>query len=563
MSGRKARTPEAKEAFRFRRTDRVGAAGAEEDSEFLDKCFVDTGDSSLLLDFADNRVLVVGRTGTGKSALLREIAKARPEDTIQVRPEALALTYVANSTVLNFFASVGVNLDPFFKLLWRHVLTVEILSRHFHRQTSGEKRGFMDWLRGHFVGQSREDREMRDALNYLESWGKSFWLETEFRVREITSKVEQELSTELKLGVGVDVATLSGGVQDLSKLSTEERADLVTRGQNVISKAQVRDLHQVIALLDNVLDKRNRSYYVTVDGLDENWVEDRLRYKLIMALIQTAREFIGVRSAKIIVALRRDLIDRVFRLTRDSGFQEEKYQSLYLPLRWSRTEILELLDRRVQHLVARRYTKQPVTYRDLLPQSFNDTPISEYIFCVADRPRDVIAFFNCCILAGTDHPKLSVKQLATAGSEYSRNRLRALADEWSADFPFLIDFTAILNRRPACFKLSSIAPHELANLCLEVVTNNPVGGTGLLYETARAVVDCVVAAEDFLVTLVQVFYRIGLVGLKISPTDSASWADDMGQAVSNSQINGDTSVLVKPTYIRALGINDRCFGEGA
>ena len=118
-------------------------------------------------------------------------------------------------------------------------------------------------------------------------------------------------------------------------------------------------------LLDGVLDDRQKQYYVLVDSLDENWVEERLRYKLIMALILTAREFMKVANAKLVIALRRDLIDRVFRLCRDSGFQQEKYQSLYLPLTWTRSEILELLDRRINHLVSRRYTKKKVTHKDL------------------------------------------------------------------------------------------------------------------------------------------------------------------------------------------------------
>ena len=76
-----------------------------------------------------------------------------------------------------------------------------------------------------------------------------------------------------------------------------------------------------------------------------------------MALIQNARDFIKVKNAKLIVALRRDLIERVFRITRESGFQEEKYQSFYLPLTWSKAQILEVLDRRINQLVKRAYTK--------------------------------------------------------------------------------------------------------------------------------------------------------------------------------------------------------------
>ena len=85
----------------------------------------------------------------------------------------------------------------------------------------------------------------------------------------------------------------------------------------------MQDLSKVLKLIDGVLPGRNKPYYVVIDGLDEGWLEDRVRYKLIMALIVTARDFIGIDGAKVIIALRRDLMDRVFRIARDSGFQEE------------------------------------------------------------------------------------------------------------------------------------------------------------------------------------------------------------------------------------------------
>ena len=131
-----------------------------------------------------------------------------------------------------------------------------------------------------------------------------------------------------------------------------------------------------------------------IDGLDEGWVEDRVRYKLIMALIVTARDFIQIESAKVIIALRRDLLDRVFRIARDSGFQEEKYRSLYLPPTWSKDDILTVLDKRISHLVARRYTKATLGYKEVFPRRFRGVPIGDYIYGIATRPRDVIAFFN-------------------------------------------------------------------------------------------------------------------------------------------------------------------------
>ena len=165
------------------------------------------------------------------------------------------------------------------------------------------------------------------------------------------------------------------------------------------------------------------------------------------------------------VAIRRDLIDRVFRLVRGAGFQEEKYQSLYLPLCWSPNKIIEILDKRVDKLVKRRYQKrQQVTHRDLLPQKINKTPIMEFITSRAQRPRDVISFFNKCIEAAEGKQRLSVDILSRAEGEYARQRLRALGDEWYADYPGLLDFVDILKKRSPSFSLSQVEYDDFRTL---------------------------------------------------------------------------------------------------
>ena len=537
--------------FRFRRTDTIGAAAAEDDGGFLKDCFVDTGALQLLEDIGDRRRIVLGRTGAGKSALLAILEQRRTGQVIRLSPEHLALTYVANSTILNFFGSIGVNLDPFFKLLWRHVLTVEILTHHFEHSAEPSK-SLIERLRALFMGQSKHDKDMRKAIQYLEEWGKSFWQDTEFRVKEITSHVETKLNAELKATLGPKAAAVSGSAKSADRFTEEEKSELVSRGQDIISKAQVQDLHKVLRLLDSVLTDKQHGYYVIADGLDENWVEERLRYKLIMALMQTARDFNDVRHAKVIVALRRDLIERVFRLTRDSGFQEEKYQSLYIPLEWTKEHIIEVLDKRINYLITRRYTSAVVTHRDVLPRAFRKKPMGDYIYSIARRPRDVIAFFNTCLGAATNHTKFGAKDLRLAEGEYSRSRLRALADEWSGDYPTLMDFASILQRRSASFKLSTISDGEIEDLCLKVASEHP-GGIGLA-QLAMQVVDGVMSAEMFKCQMMKTFYQIGLVGLKLAPHETASWVDELGRAVSFPEINNQTSAVVNPSYHRALGV---------
>lgn len=152
---------------------------------------------------------------------------------------------------------------------------------------------------GLFTGSARQTREMQHAIQYLRDWGEKFWEETEYRVKEITQKMELQLTDAAKASLGPRYASIGFDTNNVEKLSAEEKAEIVKRGQQVVSETQVKDLHQVLKMLDTILDDRQKTYYVVVDRLDENWVEESLRYRLIMALIQTAKEFIRVKNAKL------------------------------------------------------------------------------------------------------------------------------------------------------------------------------------------------------------------------------------------------------------------------
>ena len=89
--------------FRFEKSDSIGALGAEVD-EFLADCFVDIGDLAQVENAADRHVILVGRTVTGKTALLNELRRRHGDRVIDIKPDNLALTYIANSTILNFFS---------------------------------------------------------------------------------------------------------------------------------------------------------------------------------------------------------------------------------------------------------------------------------------------------------------------------------------------------------------------------------------------------------------------------------------------------------------------------
>jgi hypothetical protein len=534
--------------FMFRKHASIGAAAAEEDSTFLTECFVDNGDLEPLLDCSDRRRIILGRTGAGKSALLSKVVAQT--HSIVINPETLSFNYLTNSTILQFFLTAGVKLDLFFKLLWRHVFTVELLRKRYDLKTKTETTSFIDNIKSLLFRDPHKER----AVKYLLQWGEHFWEDTEYRIKEITHKIEKDLEASVK----GKFPSIEFGAGTATKLTDEQKTDVVQRGKSVINAIQMRELTDVLTFLnENVFADERQHFYICIDRLDENWVDDGFRYLLIRSLIETIRDFLQVRNVKIVAALRTDLIERVFRFTRDPGFQEEKYRSLYLSLRWSREQLLTLLDKRVNYLVRQTYTKKSVGYIEIIPKRIetNNDAASYLIDRTLMRPRDLIEFFNNVVELAAGKPTLTREMIFTGESLYSKNRMRSLQDEWISDYPCLIDFAALLKQQPNTFRMRSITRDFVEEFCLTYSINDPRSRpSDLLSTQARGVVDAVISWSSFLCSAMHVFYIAGIVGLKTEAFESYQWAHEGPSTIVADTIGLETSVKIHPMFFRVLGI---------
>lgn len=531
----------------FRKQDRIGANDAEEDGAFLAQCFVDTGDLHVLRDCARAERIVLGRTGCGKSALLLRLLQEE-ERAIEVRPENLALSYISNSNILRFFEALGVNLEPFYKLIWRHAFSVELLRSRLGFKDASIKVSLIDKVKAKLKGG-----QYSSAIRYLETWGNKFWEETEHRVKEITSKVEDTLRGAIK-GSPVPLELSAEGVRTISQ---ERKTEIVQRAQRVVNEAHVPQLNQILDIVKDVLDDDQQRYYIVIDRLDESWAEDQLRYKLIMALIETVKDFRRVPNAKIVIALRVDLLQRVYRGARTAGFQEEKLDSLCLKLRWQASTLTEMLDTRVNHVFRDRYSKNRVlTCQDVMAEMRRDSNPVDYILeRTFLRPRDAICFLNECIVAAEGRAKIALKDIRVAEATYSHGRLQSVADEWHVEYPNLLVFAKVLlSNVNSQGQLSEIAPYNvLADRCLSL-QSRPLADDDLRRACSQ-VVEENLPCTHLLHAAVAMFFRVGIVAVKFAATEPYTWHADAGRLVDVTEFSESTSVRIHPMFWAALGIN--------
>lgn len=537
--------------YKFRKHDTVGNPSAEADAKFLDRCFVDNGELALLRDCAEQRSIVIGRTGSGKTALLNRLL-ACEERAIALEPQNLALDFISNSTIIQFFEALNVKMDLFYRFLWRHVFVVAVLKRHLGTENEDDTANWFDRLSLRLQGK----KAYLDAFEYLKEFGRDFWKTTEIHLERLTKRVEADLVASLDIGIN---ELVSLGAEGARRLTEEQCYRLEKRGQEVVNRTQMAKLSLLFDALDKkILTKEQQRYFIMVDRLDEDWVDDPMRYRLIRALIETMRDFNrDVTQAKVVIALRTDLFDRVLKATTNAGFQDEKYRGLCLPITWTRECLGEMLDERINELVRHAYTGQRVGYRDVIPPtvgSNREKSIDYLLDRTLLRPRDVIAFFNACISQAEGQTKVSPQNIQNAEGPYSQERLRSLCDEWSVHYPCLSLITTLLKKRPSSFRLGDIQEGELDDLCLTMLELDK-RQSGEDIDRFLAYSEKKIAAANLKTSIARILYRVGIVGLKTEPFRPVVWSYNGLEDVSSAEITDNTSMVVHKMFWRVLGIS--------
>lgn len=526
----------------------IGASAAEDDDELLFSCFEDNGVYSDLENLNSPRYLLKGRTGSGKTAFLRRLEQRQAGKVIRIDPHFLCLKYISNSDVMRYLASCDVDIEPFFQIIWRHAFCTELLKRRYNIDNADRNQSYLQQL-----ALSLQPNKRR-AIEYIQSLGGDLWPDLETRVTEIARKVEAKLGA----GLAADTTALKAKINGSASIAEEEKSEVRSRVNRILYPEQLGDLSPVISFLaDEVFGDDQHQFYIIIDDLDQFVVDDTIRYLLLRALIDAIKKFKAIRRVKFCVAIRSDLLELIFERTRRPGFQAEKYEDSILEIRWTKDQLLRLVDKRITETFKRRYTQRSVSFDDIFPKEVGRRSTREYMFeRTLRRPRDLIAFVNQCFLTSSDKSVVSTKSLREAEAPYSEKRRSALIEEWIDAHPLADVYFILLQRQKALSRLQEYLPRVVPDLIDPLVTNasaaaDPLGRCALGYLEDRF------TELDVLQQWIATMYKLGVIGVKVTPQSPIRWAMSDAPAIAPSTLGDQIAIEVHPMMYRAAGVFPR------
>ncbi|EOQ66231.1 P-loop ATPase, Sll1717 family [Acinetobacter pittii] len=531
----------------FAKDLRIGELDAEADSKLLDSCFIDNGYLEQLIDVKNPKSIILGRTGSGKSALLYKLEKSVSKCK-RLDPHDISIKFLEHSDIINFFENLDIKLDLFYRMLWRHIIILELLKLRydFNNSFSSQSsifRNFLDWFK---------DNNEKKAYEYFQQWGDKFWLETDEQLKQITSKLE----SETKASLGANSQIIKAGAEGLSRYSEEQITDIKRKANQVIDGSQLANLNHILDTLnESAFNDPQKKFYLIIDQLDEDWANTSTRCRFIRALIEEIKSFRKLAQIKIVIALRKDLLQLVFDKTRDSGFQEEKYESYILDILWQPFDLRNLVEKRINQVFKFQYTNGNITFDDLFPSPRKKGGQLAFDFLIERtlrRPRDILQFVNTCFQKSSDN-KISWRALLAAEAIYSSKRLNSLSEEWSQIYPSFLDIIEILRGKTANISRSTLAGESLQEVILTLYEYNE---TDSCIEICKKIMEpkSTIKESEIISQLLVALYKTGTIGIKISSLETFIWSYIDQPNITIGEAKRATSIKIHKMLHRALDI---------
>lgn len=527
----------------------IGQNGAENDDEFLFRCFVDHPAYEQITNIDSPSTFLLGSTGAGKTAILRMISR-QEENVSELIVHDMAMNHIAYNDTILFLKTLDVDLTLFFQALWKHVFVIEYIKVALH----AKDRGQFNFKLSNLLGSLSRGRAREKLKKFAEDNEDRFWNTVDENVIEIGNSLEQEFSSSF----GAEYKKFVAKAGFVHNLGAQQKVHLQQRATQFLNRATLSELPEVISALSEYTRGRQDKYYITVDGLDEHWVDEAIKFQLLQAMFESLKNLKKLRNFQVVVALRNDLYVRMTRETPSSQRQLEKFEDLIIRLKWSKRQLRELADKRIRELFRRQYTSATVSFDDIFKQ-YPDSKTSPWDYLVKRtlmRPRDVINFINSTLVAAEGKSAVSKNNFLSGEAAYSNLRLETLIHEWSGTFPGVKVILELLRDKPAYRTASEFMQSKLIDtLYTELGKISELQKDEIFivieqYMSDTRELDVVDLARLALCRL----HMIGAVGLKLHKDQPWDWIYESNKPISAEQIREDTKFSVHPMLFYSLSI---------
>lgn len=532
--------------FVIKKSSNIGSPDAETDERLFD-VFVDIDNCEEVMDTKSQKSVLIGRTGTGKSAIIKYLKK-ECENLVEIEPEAMSLRFLSNSTILMYFKELGVNLHLFYKVLWKHVFLVELLKMYFMNDEDERKKNtFFQNLQTKFKSKGKGDIKKDRALKYMESWTSDFWKKTEYRVQSIEKNIQSEFA--ISLGIPSDLLLAKIASKDLERETTIVEAK--HKAESIINNSQVEELIDIIRIMkDELFINHQKKFFIVVDNLDLEWIDDQIRYELIGAMIEVIKEFRQLQGVKIIISLRENLNEIVFSGIKNKGGQREKFKPLFSDLEWSKEELESLLNKRIELLSDKQLSIKSAFHESRRGNSTGFDYILERSFY---RPRDIISYVNHAIKNAANKEYFTKDILAKAESSYSLERFQALEDEWSENYGGIKMICEFLRGINDGFRLKSIRDDEFTEVYFQDAPEEEFKGDllALILDWKNEKINFV----SFFKKVIYILFRMGVIGIKKGPKYKTAFYYDKDILIDRNDITNNSRFYVHPSLYSYFKVN--------
>ncbi len=527
--------------FKFKKYQDIGSPDAETD-HILENVFVVKDALTVLTEMNSQRSILIGRTGSGKSAILQHIEKYQNR-VVRIDPEAMSLRFLSNSTLINYFKKNDVNLNFFYKILWKHVFVIELLRLYF----SYDKKKNDNWISEFLQKVGNKFNPKREkALEYFHKWSQEFWIDTEKRIKEIENTVQKRFESEM----GIDIKYVSGGLGKTSDDQTRVLTEVKSKAEHIITEALANDIHEIIKILkEELFTNIQQKHFIIIDDLDKDWISTDMRYELIGAMIEVIKEFQVFKGVKIIISLRDNLYQMVFSGKNHKGGQREKFKPLYTDLTWTALELKEFLNKRfltltdnldIKTAFEKTYSKGIDGFTYMLDRTFY-------------RPRDVISYVNHAIENADNKSNFTLDILKKAEIDYSHERLQALEDEWGENYGDIKQILKFLYTKHNGFNVKNIKEDEFADVFFLENVQDVFNGD--LLEWVNDWKADRIKFSVFLNKVLFLLYSIGLIGIKKDKEYPIQFFYEKNIDLDLSDISGNSRVYIHKAFYSVLKIN--------